>query len=124
MMLKRIANLFSLVIFILFSCKSRFITPVNQPVSEEKGNAEVNIIAEKKDFSAAISLYETACFKCHDLNKPSDYKDEEWIPIMEDMAPKANLTKDQHHLILEYFPKTINFFLFIRLFFMKEAVVF
>lgn len=54
MILKRIAYLFSLGIFILFSCKSRFITPINQPVSEENGNAEVNIIAEKKIFQRLL----------------------------------------------------------------------
>ncbi len=59
-------------------------------------NLTESMIAEGKE------LYDTRCAKCHDLPKPADFNDEKWVGIMNAMAPKAKLSKEQSETVYNY----------------------
>ena len=54
------------------------------------------------------TVYDNSCGKCHDLPAPTDHSAQEWVGIMNAMAPKANLTDTQHQLVYDYIVSEIK----------------
>lgn len=48
------------------------------------------------------SLYESSCVKCHALPNPAKHTDQQWVGIMNSMAPKAKLSAAQSELVYDY----------------------
>lgn len=68
-----------------------------QPVADS-GNA-----AQKQALlTEGKTIFENSCARCHDLPDPKSHNDQEWIGIMNVMAPKAKLTDKQSELVYNY----------------------
>lgn len=80
-----------LSIFVFTSC-----SPTMKPVENAKPLAEKSELAEGKN------IFTTSCAKCHDLPNPTEHSSEEWVGIMNSMAPKAKLTEVQYQWVYDY----------------------
>lgn len=47
-------------------------------------------------------LFENSCGKCHDLPSPTEHNAQDWVGIMNSMAPKAKLDDAQHQMVYDY----------------------
>lgn len=54
------------------------------------------------------TIYDNACKKCHDLPDPKDHSAQDWVEIMNSMAPKSNLTDQQHEMVYDYIVSAIK----------------
>lgn len=52
--------------------------------------------------AAGKTIYENSCAKCHDLPNPTAHSAQDWVGIMNWMAPKAKLNDEQHALVYDY----------------------
>lgn len=48
------------------------------------------------------TIFDNSCGKCHDLPNPADHNAQDWVGIMNSMAPKAKLNEDQHQMVYDY----------------------
>ncbi len=48
------------------------------------------------------AIFTNSCSKCHDLPNPGDHTAQEWVGIMNWMAPKAKLNDAQHQMVYDY----------------------
>ena len=48
------------------------------------------------------TVFENSCARCHDLPDPSAHSAQDWVGIMNSMAPKAKLNDEQHQLVYDY----------------------
>lgn len=74
--------------------------PVKPAIETNKEVIAVN------NFSKGQSIYENSCGKCHDLPDPAEHSAQDWVGIMNRMAPKAKLTEEQHQIVYEYIVST------------------
>lgn len=58
--------------------------------------------AEAKAIAEGKVLFDNSCHKCHALPEPKDFTDEQWVGLVESMAPKAKLTKEQGDKVYQY----------------------
>ena len=47
-------------------------------------------------------VFDNSCGKCHDLPNPTDHNVQDWVGIMNSMAPKAKLNEEQHQMVYDY----------------------
>jgi cytochrome c5 len=47
-------------------------------------------------------IFDNSCKKCHDLPNPTDHSAQDWVKIMNSMAPKAKLSDEQHRMVYDY----------------------
>lgn len=87
---------------ILVSCAEKVIKPISSNENPVKTQTESPAFAKNYDRETAKALHDRACYKCHDLYKPTDYTDEQWATILKSMAPKANLNVVETALVLQY----------------------
>lgn len=57
---------------------------------------------EAQRLAEGKTIFDNSCGKCHDLPDPKAHNDQEWIGIVNAMAPKAKLTDEQGTLVYEY----------------------
>jgi cytochrome c5 len=48
------------------------------------------------------TIFDNSCGKCHDLPSPADHNAQDWVGIMNSMAPKAKLNAEQHQMVYDY----------------------
>ena len=48
------------------------------------------------------TLFTNTCGTCHDLPSPADHSAQDWVGIMNSMAPKAKLSETQHEMVYDY----------------------
>ncbi|HAI81660.1 MAG TPA: cytochrome C [Chryseobacterium sp.] len=48
------------------------------------------------------TLFDNSCGRCHDLPSPTSHSAQDWVGIMNAMAPKAKLNDQQHQLVYDY----------------------
>ncbi len=48
------------------------------------------------------TIFENSCHKCHALPEPKAFTDEQWVGLVNSMAPKAKLTEAQGKLVYDY----------------------
>src|SRR5690606_26752319 len=48
------------------------------------------------------TVFENSCGRCHDLPNPTSHSAQDWVGIMNRMAPKAKLNDGQHQLVYDY----------------------
>lgn len=75
---------------LLFSCAPK------TPGTTATKTMTVEYLAQGK------TVFENSCGKCHDLPTPTDHSAQEWVGIMNAMAPKAKLTDPQHEMVYDY----------------------
>ncbi len=54
------------------------------------------------------TIYYNSCGKCHDLPSPSEHSAQDWVGIMNSMAPKAKLNDMQHQIVYDYIVSAKN----------------
>ncbi|WHF50627.1 cytochrome C [Chryseobacterium gotjawalense] len=47
-------------------------------------------------------VFDNSCGKCHDLPNPTAHSAQNWVGIMNSMAPKAKLNDAQHQMVYDY----------------------
>lgn len=52
--------------------------------------------------AAGKTIFENSCARCHALPEPTAHSAQDWVGIMNWMAPKAKLTDEQHALVYDY----------------------
>ncbi|MCQ4035688.1 c-type cytochrome [Kaistella montana] len=52
--------------------------------------------------AAGKTIYENSCGRCHDLPDPTAHSAQDWVGIMNSMAPKAKLNDEQNALVYDY----------------------
>jgi len=83
-------------------------TPTTAPVVMEDTKvttATATITADPKNSAEALAgakTYEAKCGRCHGLKKVDDFTAQEWVPIMNSMAPKARLDSTEKAHVLLY----------------------
>ena len=50
-------------------------------------------------------IYTVKCGTCHGLKEPREYTSKEWVPILNSMAKKANLTDGEKFSVAAYVNK-------------------
>ncbi len=83
--------LFATVTVFIYSC-----APVKPAVETNKKTLTVDYLAKGQ------TIFENSCGKCHDLPNPPDHSAQDWVGIMNAMAPKAKLTAEQHEMVYDY----------------------
>lgn len=78
------------VVGILASC-----TPQPAVVKGSKMNTVETLALGK-------TAFENSCAKCHDLPNPTDHSAQDWVGLMNSMAPKAKLNDQQHEMVYDY----------------------
>ncbi len=48
------------------------------------------------------TIFDNSCKRCHDLPNPTDHSAQDWVGIMNSMAPKARLNAEQHQMVYDY----------------------
>ncbi|OWK74833.1 cytochrome C [Flavobacteriaceae bacterium JJC] len=48
------------------------------------------------------TVFENSCGRCHDLPNPTAHSAQDWVGIMNRMAPKAKLNDEQHAMVYDY----------------------
>lgn len=75
---------------------TRSETVAISPKTTGSKRISAEMIAEGK------TIYENNCAKCHDLPNPAKHTDQQWVGLMNAMAPKAKLTAAQSELVYDY----------------------
>jgi cytochrome c5 len=86
----------ALLAVILYSCASKAVAVSSVPAQS------VATVAYATAFVEGKNLYENNCAKCHKLFSPSEFKKEEWKPILTQMQRKARLDDVQMASISDY----------------------
>jgi hypothetical protein len=58
--------------------------------------------AAAHDEPGGARLWQENCVRCHNLRLPDERSDAEWGTIMHHMRVRANLTSEEHRLILRF----------------------
>lgn len=101
----------ALAVVLVYSCSPK-AAPSSQPaaVNEVKPPANTPPAAavkmESAEVTAGKNIYTTKCARCHGVKKVDDYTVQQWIPIMESMAPKARLDATEKTNVTAY----VNFY--------------
>lgn len=56
----------------------------------------------QQNITEGKKIYDKKCGKCHVLHETDEYTQKEWKKILKVMKEKAELTKEQHSLVLGY----------------------
>jgi cytochrome c5 len=94
---------------IFFSCAKKITQPepppapaVNQVVPPADTPKEVAKKMEGPEVVAGKQTFTTKCARCHGLKEPANFTAQEWVPIMDRMAIKANLDAAEKTNVLAY----------------------
>lgn len=77
------------------ACTTQLYTPSEKNVNKIEQASLVEL-------QQGHDLYLGKCGKCHKLHKPGSHSKDEWVKILEKMAPKAKLDTDQANLVFKY----------------------
>jgi mono/diheme cytochrome c family protein len=87
--MKKILIVVSLVI-IVASCAHKTTPP----------NTGTAMASEDRD--AGKQIYTAKCGRCHGLKDPANYSSDEWVSLVNKMAPKAQLNDTEKANVLAY----------------------
>ena len=93
-------SLFAICVLFLYACSHK-TTPTKTTV-ETKAPTTDNNYTVTLNSNYGKDIYESKCGSCHSLNKPGDYTYNQWYPIMDRMAKKADLDYMQKQNVLGY----------------------
>ncbi len=88
---------------LLLSACHRGLTASDEPVVQKQAlesiEGPVAVATLRKDGARA---WVQNCMRCHNVRDPQERSDREWEIIVHHMRVRANLTADEHRLILEF----------------------
>lgn len=88
--MKKIIAASSFIAVLLMSCSPK-VAVTSEPMKTSESQ-----LAQGK------TIYESSCKRCHDLPNPTDHSAQDWVGIMNSMAPKAKLSSEQHQWVYDY----------------------
>lgn len=95
---------------VMFGCAKKITSSEPAAVNTVKPPAEVPKEVAKKmespEVTAGKEIYTTKCSRCHGAKKVDDFTLQQWIPIMDRMAPKARLDATEKANVTAY----VNFY--------------
>ena len=68
----------------------------------DAGGSEPIAIREDAQNQAGALAWSQNCMRCHNLRNPNERSDREWDVIVHHMRVRANLTAEEHRLILRF----------------------
>ena len=75
----------------------------NEGVSADSAPRMVTVDSvERLDKTGGALLWSQNCARCHNLRSPRERSDREWSAIVHQMRVRANLTAEEHRLILRF----------------------
>lgn len=86
---------YTLLITAFFAIGLMFSCSPKQGVAGTKMNSAEHLAQGKV-------IFDNTCGKCHDLPNPTDHNAQDWVGIMNSMAPKAKLNDTQHQMVYDY----------------------
>lgn len=87
---------------LLASCAPK-TTPAIAPIAEQSSeDSQLSNTHTVERLAMGQTIFENSCGKCHDLHKPTDYNAQDWVGILNWMAPKANLNEEQKDMVYDY----------------------
>jgi mono/diheme cytochrome c family protein len=60
------------------------------------------VSAQEEDAAAGARLWADNCMRCHNYRAPASLSDSQWSIAMRHMRVRANLTAEEHRLILQF----------------------
>ena len=66
------------------------------------GQPETISVLEEGQIRAGALAWSQNCMRCHNLRNPQERSDREWDVIVHHMRVRANLTAEEHRLILRF----------------------
>ncbi len=69
---------------------------------EEAGDAAVTDVVIRAARKDGARTWVENCIRCHNLREPHERSDREWELIVHHMRVRANLTAEEHRLILDF----------------------
>lgn len=94
------AGLLSVSLLFCSGCR-KAATITETELAAEDQSAQFGVVAEGPSKGGAQTWSEN-CMRCHNLRPPRERSDREWDIIVHHMRVRANLTAEEHRLILEF----------------------
>ena len=86
---------------VLSGCHNSKATP-EQSMVEESTVEAVATVGEALPIKGGAQAWAQNCMRCHNLRQPHERSDREWEAIVFHMRVRANLTAEEHRLIVEF----------------------
>ncbi len=86
---------------VLSGCHNSKATPAPLTVEESAVEA-VATVGEALPIKGGAQTWAQNCMRCHNLRQPHERSDREWEAIVFHMRVRANLTAEEHRLIVEF----------------------
>lgn len=77
------------------ACSSQLYIPTEVNVNKVE-------TASLSELQKGHDLFQNNCGKCHKIPKPDNHTNQQWVKILENMAPKAKLSTEQSDLVYKY----------------------
>ncbi len=71
-------------------------------IAGDVGQPETISLPEEGQTRAGALAWSQNCMRCHNLRNPQERSDREWDVIVHHMRVRANLTAEEHRLILRF----------------------
>ncbi len=86
---------------VLSGCHNSKATP-EQSAVEESTVEVVSSVGGEQPVKGGARVWAQNCMRCHNLRQPHERSDREWEAIVFHMRVRANLTAEEHRLIVEF----------------------
>lgn len=91
-----------IVPFLSFACQ-KDVTIADTTMAQEEVASEPGVpVAPPPMRKDGARAWAQNCMRCHNVRDPQERSDREWEIIVHHMRVRANLTADEHRLILEF----------------------
>lgn len=84
----------AIIILFVWGCSHK-TAPSTQTSSTQSTSTSTAAAAGKETYVAK-------CQRCHSLKNPANYTTDQWVPILNNMAAKANLSDDEKANVMAY----------------------
>ncbi len=89
----------------LVGCAKKSSPAVSTEISTAAPVKKNNTTEPKKESNSSMAgqfAFDAKCGHCHALKRPGDFTENQWITIMDRMAPKANLDPVEKENMMAY----------------------
>lgn len=95
---------FSIILIagLIVAACSKKNTPAGTATSTVASAPSADAPKPSKEAAAGMETYNAKCGRCHELKKVDNYTASQWVPIVDDMAVKAQLDAAEKANVLAY----------------------